>query len=405
MKNMSPICLQRRHSREKRFRWYGRLACGFAVVFLLAFLGGLLSWAFEGMVKYEVKTDIYLDPHVLLAPHKNNVSLALFDMDTLCALSYIKKQTPIPGIPGLLAPSAHRVVFDYIKAHPEHMGSVVSFWLPIDADQARILKNISLSPQTHNMLKRLENIDHIRKCWRFDFFTNTDSRDPVAAGIWSGLVGTFFLFIVTLGVSFPIGVAAAFYLEELAKPSTLSRLIEVNISNLAAVPSVVFGILGLAIFINVAHLPRSSTLVGGITLALMTLPTLIIVTRTAIRTVPKSIRESARGLGASQIQIIFHHLFPIALPGILTGTMLAISRALGETAPLLMIGMMAFVADAPGSIMDPSSALPVQIFSWVRNPEVTFLANASAAILVLLLFLGALNLLAITLRGKYEHKW
>jgi len=237
------------------------------------------------------------------------------------------------------------------------------------------------------------------------FFTSGDSREPELAGIWGALVGTVLTLLVTLLLSFPVGVAAAIYLEEFARRNRVNDFIEVNINNLAAVPSIVFGLLGLAVFLNFFGLPPSAPLVGGMVLALMTLPTIIIAARSAIAAVPPSVREAALGMGASPLQVVLHHVLPLALPGILTGTIIGMARALGETAPLLMIGMVAFIVDVPDGFTDPSTVLPVQIFLWADSPERAFEAKTSAAILVLLAFLVAMNLLAVLVRQRFERRW
>jgi phosphate transport system permease protein len=236
-------------------------------------------------------------------------------------------------------------------------------------------------------------------------FRTGDSREPELAGVWGAAVGSFWTLLVTLALSFPLGVAAAIYLEELAPKNRWTHAIEININNLAAVPSIVFGLLGLAIFLGFFGLPRSAPLVGGLVLALMTLPTVIIAGRAAIRAVPPSIREAALGVGASQPQVVFHHVLPLALPGILTGTIIGMSRALGETAPLLMIGMVAFIVDVPSGPLDPATALPVQVYLWADSPERAFVARTSAAILVLLSFLVLMNLTAVVLRNRFERRW
>jgi phosphate transport system permease protein len=236
-------------------------------------------------------------------------------------------------------------------------------------------------------------------------FANGDSREPELAGIKGALMGSFYMLIVTISISFPLGVAAAIYLEEFAPKSRWADLIEVNINNLAAVPSIVFGLLGLAVFINWLGMPRSAPLVGGLVLALLTLPVIIIASRAAITAVPPSIREAALGIGASKMQVVFHHVVPLALPGMLTGAIIGMSRALGETAPLLMIGMVAFIVDVPGGFSDPATALPVQIFLWADSPERAFAERTSAAIIVLLGFLLLMNLAAIILRKKLGRQW
>jgi phosphate transport system permease protein len=237
------------------------------------------------------------------------------------------------------------------------------------------------------------------------FFSSADSREPELAGIWGAAAGSFYTMLVTLMLSFPIGVAAAIYLEEFAPKNRLTQIIEVNINNLAAVPSIVFGLLGLAVFINFFGLPRSAPLVGGMVLALMTLPTIIIASRAALKAVPPSIREAAMGLGASRMQVVGHHVLPLAMPGILTGTIIGMAQALGETAPLLMIGMVAFIVDVPGGVTDPATVLPVQIYLWADSPERAFVARTSAAIMVLLGFLVFMNALAVVLRKKFERRW
>jgi phosphate transport system permease protein len=245
----------------------------------------------------------------------------------------------------------------------------------------------------------------VRKVFNGGFLTSGDSREPELAGIWGAAVGSFLTLVVTLAVSFPLAVLAAVYLEEFAARNRWTELIEVNINNLAAVPSIVFGLLGLAVFLNVFHLPRSAPLVGGLTLALMTLPTIIIAGRAAIQAVPPSIREGARGVGASPLQVVAHHVLPLALPGILTGTIIGMARALGETAPLLMIGMVAFIVDVPRRLTDAATVLPVQVYLWADSPERGFVEKVSGAIIVLLAFLIAMNAAAIWLRQRTEKQW
>lgn len=254
-------------------------------------------------------------------------------------------------------------------------------------------------------IELLKKQDRIERRMNAIFFTSGASREPELAGIWGAVVGSFFTLVVTLLVAFPLGVAAAIYLEEFAPKNRLTDFIEVNINNLAAVPSIVFGLLGLAVFLNFLNLPRSAPVVGGIVLALMTLPTIIIASRAALKAVPPSIREAALGIGASKIQSVFHHVLPLALPGIFTGTIIGMAQALGETAPLLMIGMVAFIVDIPGGFLDPATVLPVQIYMWADFPEPAFQQKTAAAIVVLLLFLILMNLVAVLLRRRFERRW
>ena len=247
--------------------------------------------------------------------------------------------------------------------------------------------------------------ERIEKRFNKIFFTAGDSREPELSGIRGAVVGSFLMLVVTLVLSFPIGVATAVYLEEFAPKNRWTDLIEVNINNLAAVPSIVFGLLGLAVFLNFFGLPRSAPLVGGLVLTLMTLPTIIIAGRSALKSVPPSIREAALGVGASKMQMVAHHVLPLALPGILTGTIIGMARALGESAPLLMIGMVAFIVEIPGSFTDPATALPVQIFFWADSPERAFVERTSAAIMVLLAFLITMNAAAVILRRRFERRW
>jgi len=237
------------------------------------------------------------------------------------------------------------------------------------------------------------------------FLTASDATDPAMAGIWGALKGSLLTVLVTMAIAFPVGVLAALYLEEFASRNRWNDLIEVSINNLAAVPSIIFGLLGLAVFLNIMDLPRSAPLVGGLTLALMTMPVIVIAGRNAIKSVPPSIRDAALGIGASKMQVVFHHVLPLALPGILTGTIIGMARALGETAPLLLIGMRAFIASPPQGITDAATALPVQIFLWSDEVDRAFVARTSAAIIVLLIFMLLMNGLAIYLRNKFERRW
>ncbi|MCG7963512.1 MAG: phosphate ABC transporter permease PstA, partial [Candidatus Thiodiazotropha taylori] len=295
------------------------------------------------------------------------------------------------------------------------IGTRGEIWVVADDDFDMLIKgHIDLRlPESDRRIKdnqlawihALQEQDRVEKRFNTTFFTAGDSREPELSGIKGAAYGSFFTLLICLVLAFPVGVAAAVYLEEFAPKNRWTDIIEVNINNLAAVPSIVFGLLGLAVFINFFGLPRSVPLVGGLVLALMTLPTIIIASRAALKSVPPSIREAALGVGASPMQTITHHVLPLALPGMLTGTIIGMAQALGETAPLLMIGMVAFIVDVPGSVMDPSAVLPVQIYLWADSPERAFVERTSAAIMILLAFLISMNLLAVWLRKKFERRW
>ncbi len=276
-------------------------------------------------------------------------------------------------------------------------------WLYYVADQPEVSRKVSDNQAV--WLETLRDKDAVKKTLNWRFFSSGDSREPELAGLWGAIVGSFWTMLVTFSVAFPIGVLTAIYLEEFAPKTRFTDIIEVNINNLAAVPSIIFGLLGLSVFLGFFGMPRSAPLVGGLVLALMTLPTIIISSRAAIRAVPPSIKNAALGLGASKVQASFHHTLPLAMPGILTGTIIGMAQALGETAPLIMIGMVAFIVDIPGGITDSASVLPVQVFRWADFPERAFEARTALSICVLLVFLVLMNALAVFLRKRFERRW
>jgi phosphate transport system permease protein len=302
-----------------------------------------------------------------------------------------------------------------VENNPALLGKTETLWVPADDDVDMLFKghmprdvpesDRRLTDLQLSLLDAWEQEGRIKKQFNTTFFTNGDSREPELAGILGAMSGSLLTLVITLALSFPIGVAAAVYLEEFSPRNRWVDLIEVNINNLAAVPSIVFGLLGLAVFINFFSLPRSTPVVGGLVLTLMTLPVIIIASRASLQSVPPSIREAALGVGASKMQMVTHHVLPLALPGMLTGTIIGMARALGETAPLLMIGMVAFIVDVPTSFTDPATALPVQIFLWADSPERAFVERTSAAIIVLLAFLIVMNSLAVILRNRFERRW
>ncbi|GAB6193119.1 phosphate ABC transporter permease PstA [Desulfocastanea catecholica] len=315
----------------------------------------------------------------------------------------------------LISPSAAYTLQDMVEADPKIIGTTQKVWVLADDDVDMLMKgkiDRSLGEGNRRIrdiqlawIDRLISEKRLEMRFNKTFFTTGDSREPELAGILGAVKGSFLTLLITLSLSFPIGIAAAVYLEEFAPENNWTDLIEININNLAAVPSIIFGLLGLAIFINFWGLPRSTPIVGGLVLTLMTLPTIIIAGRASLKSVPPSIREAALGVGASKMQTVMHHVLPLALPGMLTGTIIGMAQALGETAPLLMIGMVAFIVDVPGGITDPSAVLPVQIYLWADSPERAFTEKTAAAIMILLTFLIAMNSLAVFLRKKFEIKW
>jgi phosphate transport system permease protein len=306
--------------------------------------------------------------------------------------------------PALFSDGADAVVRRALKADPALAIGKTRLWLPASTDIDTAAKADG-TPQAEKRAQILTDAGQLRTGFNWGFLSGSDSTDPTAVGIWGALKGSLLTMLVTLVLAFPIGVLSALYLEEYAPRNRWTDLIEVSINNLAAVPSIIFGLLGLAVFLNTFQLPRSAALVGGLTLALMTMPVIVIASRNAIKAVPPSIRDAALALGASPVQVVFHHVLPLALPGILTGTIIGMARALGETAPLLMIGMRAFIATPPGKLTDPSTVLPVQIFLWSDEVSRGFIEKTSAAIIVLLVFLLAMNGIAIYLRNRFETRW
>ncbi len=414
--------LARRYAAERRFRSYGLLAIGFALLSLALLLGSIIHRGLPAFIHHEVRLELHFDP-VLLGIERATApeAFAFADCEALLRASLqsffpeARERRARRELFALLSAGAGFELCATLAAQPALLGSRGARSLPLSSDADRYFKgevNAAL-PESERRLsdRQLAWLDALAAAGRIErrfamrFFTGGDSREPELAGVLGALVGSFWTLLVTLLLSFPVGVAAAVYLEEFAPKGRLIDLVEVNINNLAAVPSIVFGLLGLAVFLNFFGLPRSVPLVGGMVLALMTLPTVIIASRSALLAVPPSIREAALGVGASPLQVVMHHVLPLALPGILTGAIIGMARALGETAPLLMIGMVAFIVDIPGGPLEPASALPVQVFLWADSPERAFEARTSAAILLLLTFLVAMNLTAVLLRSRFERRY
>jgi len=397
-----------RNAAERRFKLLGLLAIGLSVAFL-AFLLVNMAWkGLGGFTHTEAKvtvdfprSDLILDPAALKGPEaKQVVGSANFEG----ALSQAAVANYGEAAQDLFGGAAARALGKALIADPSMVTRSAELWLPV-ASSYDVAAKSEGSPKAERMIAAIKARSALKRTFSGDFLSASDATDPGEVGVWGALKGSFLTIVVTMALAFPIGVLAALYLEEFAPRNRWTDLIEVSINNLAAVPSIIFGLLGLAVFLNFMHLPRSAPLVGGLTLALMTMPVIVIAGRNAIKSVPPSIRDAALGVGASKMQVVFHHVLPLALPGVLTGTIIGMARALGETAPLLMIGMRAFIATPPHGFTDPSSVLPVQIFLWSDEVGRGFIEKTSAAIIVLLIFMLLMNGLAIYLRNRFEQRW
>jgi phosphate transport system permease protein len=407
--------LKKRYNAERRFRLYGVLAVCASLAFLLILFISIIGDGYTAFQQTYVKMDIFFDPEVIAdspttADYPGLVKKSLYKI-----FPEVKGRRDKRELKRLVSPGASYQLHKMVLENRDIIGNTLSIWVPADDDLDMLMKghldrNVPegerrLSDKQLSWIDRLIAEKKIEKQFNVTFFSAGDSREPELAGIWGATIGSFFTLIITLLLSFPVGVAAAIYLEEFATQNKVTDFIEVNINNLAAVPSIIFGLLGLAIFLNFFGLPRSAPVVGGLVLSLMTLPTIIIASRVSLQSVPPSIREAALGMGASQMQAIMHHVLPLALPGILTGTIIGMARALGETAPLLMIGMVAFIVDIPSGFTDPATVLPVQIYLWADSPERAFVEKTSAAIIILLVFLIVMNAVAVFLRNRFERRW
>ncbi len=425
--------LQKRYFKEKVFRSIGVVAIVASLSFLVVLLGSIIYKGYPAFKASYIQLDVTLTEETL------DVSADAEDSELRRAnylgaiRTALRERFPEVTSRGdkrnlyrLISSGAEYALSDFMMEDRSRFGQTHSLWLLADDEADALLKRnkdltkpIRTGENAKNkdaLITRL-NTDQLGWLQSFKeagetdvrlastFFTNGDSREAEQAGIRAALIGSAYTLLITFVLSFPIAVAAAIYLEEFAPQNKFTDIVEVNINNLAAVPSIVFGLLGLAVFINYLQLPRSAPVVGGIVLSLMTLPTIIISSRAALKAVPPSIREAARGLGASPVQVVTHHVLPLAMPGILTGTIIGLAQALGETAPLLMIGMVAFIVDIPNSVTDPATVLPVQVFLWADAPERAFTERTSGAILVLLAFLVVMNLTAVLLRKKFERRW
>jgi len=412
--------LKRRSRAEARFRWYGRFAILLGLTAVLLLFVDIVDKGHGAFRATYIQLDIHYDSQLLgVETLADSSALAEANWDALPKIA-LRNQFPEVSsrrdkrkLYGLVSNGSGFDLKDRLLEKPLLLDQSETLWILADDDIDTYYKSwLEGDPYTARLTdKQAQWIDTLHQLGRIELhfnrnlFTRGDSREPEQAGIRGALMGSLLTLLLTLILSFPIGVAAAVYLEEFAPKNKFTDFIEVNINNLAAVPSIIFGLLGLAIFINFFHVPRSVPLVGGLVLTLMTLPTIIITSRASIKSVPPSIREAALGMGASKYQMVLHHVLPLALPGMLTGGIIGMAQALGETAPLLMIGMVAFIVDIPQSFTDPATVLPVQIFLWSDSPERAFIEKTSAAIMVLLTFLMFMNISAVWLRKRLERRW
>ena len=414
--------LAKRYRAEKRFKAYGVAAILFGLACLVILFTDIIGKGHSAFLQTYVYVEVNYDADALDISNVNDPQqLAIADYSAIVKSALREQFTDAKSrkqrrnLYGLVSNGASFTLRESLENNPALLNQTVGLWLLADDDIDTYYKSRGdnkddafvgrLNPQQVAWVETWIDKQQIKKRFNTTFFTSGDSREPEQAGILGAMAGSLFTLLVTIALSFPIGVAAAVYLEEYAPKNRITDFIEVNINNLAAVPSIIFGLLGLAIFIGYFEMHRSIPLVGGLVLSLMTLPTIIISSRAAIKSVPPSIRDAALGLGASKMQVILHHVLPLAMPGMLTGAIIGFAQALGETAPLLMIGMVAFIVDIPGGVSDPATALPVQIFLWSDSPERAFVERTSAAIMVLLAFLITMNTAAIWLRKRLERRW
>ncbi|MGM0982472.1 MAG: phosphate ABC transporter permease PstA [Pseudomonadota bacterium] len=377
--------LQKRHRRSSRLKWISMGALGLAGLFLALFFADMLN---RGLPAFQ---QAYVQVEVDYNEDARQMGRAALD----------------PDIAPLVSRSFERLIPGMIRDNPDLLGTTETRWVLANSEADQYLKGHRNKLNDEEQAAIDERVDNGQVALKFNttFFTSGDSKMAERAGILSAAVGTVMTLLVTLAIAFPIGVMTAVYLEEFAPDNRLTQIIEININNLAAIPSILFGLLGLAIFINFFGVPRSSPLVGGMTLALMTLPVIIIATRTALRSVPDSIRHAAFGVGCSRWQVVRDHVLPLAMPGIMTGSIIGLAQAMGETAPLIIVGMVAFIPDAGGSFTEAATVLPAQIFTWAGEPEQAFVEKTAGGILVLLAILIFLNATAVVLRKKFERRW
>ena len=419
---------KRRNAAETRFKIYGITAVFIGLMFLVALLVTILSNGLSAFNQTIVVLDVQLERTTIeeaeasvvkTSRYRAMIAEAFGDKLEAAGVETGMSDRDLNRIFSSGAPATMR---NFVLNNPDRIGETVTFDFLVSSrvdgymkgrvEREDLANDKNLDVEHLDIVDKLVVAGTVEKRFNWDFILGADASDsrPEQAGMGVSMIGSFFMMLVVLLLSLPIGVAASIYLEEFAPKNWFTDLIEVNISNLAAVPSIVFGILGLAVFIQFAHLPQSAPLVGGLVLTLMTLPTIIISTRASLKAVPPSIREAALGVGASRMQAVFHHVLPLAMPGILTGTIIGLAQALGETAPLLLIGMVGFIAsNVPDGIaagfLDPNSAMPAQIYEWAKRADPAFYERAWGGIIVLLVFLMSMNILAILLRRRFERRW
>jgi len=411
--------LKRRYRKEKRFRAYGMAAIAIALSALVILFADIIGKGYTGFIKTTITLDVHLDGEVMYLDDPTDAdqrSMADFNAPIIIALGDL-----IPGVEDraaqrelsrLVGSYGSSQIRDLLRSQPELLGTTQTLTFLAHDRVSVYVKHadndnysVRLSDQQIEWVDYLVERGVIETAFNDVFFQSGDSREPSNAGILGAIIGSLLTMVVTLLIAFPVGVAAAVYLEEFAPQNKLTDFIEVNINNLAAVPSIIFGLLGLAVFIGLFGMPRSVPVVGGLVLALMTLPTIIISSRAAIKSVPPSIREAAEGIGASKMQVVMHHVVPLAMPGMMTGSIIGMAQALGETAPLLLIGMVAFIVEIPDGFFSSATVLPVQIYLWASSAEQGFIELASAGIMILLTFMISMNALAIWLRKRLERRW
>jgi phosphate transport system permease protein len=402
--------IKRRYAAERRFKAMGMVAILISVAFLAFLLISMASNGARGFMRTDVRLPIDFPASTLMVDpasfkgSSDDVDQLLAGLDFEGPVAAAAEQAYGAEGGALLADSAWLIVRDAIKADPTLLTRKAELWVPASSDVDIAYKGEGEKPM-RDRVAAMKQAGQVTSGFNLGFLTGADATDPTIVGIWGAFKGSLLTMIVTLLFAFPVGVFSAIYLEEYAPRNRWTDLIEVSINNLAAVPSIIFGLLGLAVFLGLFPTLRSAPIIGGMTLALMTMPVIVIAGRNAIKAVPPSIRDAALGIGASPVQVVFHHVLPLALPGILTGTIIGMARALGETAPLLMVGMRAFISAPPASFTEPATVLPVQIFLWSDEVSRGFVEKTSAAIIVLLVFLLAMNGLAIYLRNRFETRW